>query len=130
MGEAGPRDEFTLGSGSPAAVVLVDPGRDWLLDLSVPARRGVELVSIKPNPFNPLTTVTFVVREPGNVRIDIFDMRGRLVRTLVDDRYGIGAHPVDWIGTDQEGQGIGSGVYLVRLTAAGAEQVKKITLLR
>ena len=116
--------------GSPAAVVLIDPDRNWLLDYTVPARRNVELVSISPNPFNPLTTLTFVVRQPAQVRVEIFDVRGRLVRTLVDDHFGIGGHPVDWIGTDDEGRGIGSGVYLVRLTAEDVDDVRKITLLR
>jgi aminopeptidase N len=130
IGEPGPRDEFTFDPGIPAASVFVDPGRNWLLDLTVPVRRSAELVSVNPNPFNPLTTVTFVVREPVQVRIDIFDVRGRLVRTLVDDQYAVGGYPIDWLGTDDEGNGLGSGVYLVRLTADGVEDVKKATLLR
>jgi aminopeptidase N len=130
VGESGPEDEFVFEPGSPAAVVLIDPDRNWLLDYTVPARRNVELVSISPNPFNPLTTLTFVVRQPAQVRVEIFDVRGRLVRTLVDDHFGIGGHPVDWIGTDDEGRGIGSGVYLVRLTAEDVDDVRKITLLR
>ena len=130
IGENGPDDRFDLGSGDPAAELIVDPDRNWLLDYTVPERKNVELVAISPNPFNPLTTVTFVVRQPGQVRIDIFDVRGRLVRTLVDDHFGIGGHPVDWIGTDDAGGGVGSGVYLVRLTADGIDDVTKITLLR
>jgi len=110
--------------------VFIDPDRNWLLDYTAPQRKNAELVAISPNPFNPLTTVTFVVRQPGQVRVEIFDIRGRLVRTLVDDHYGIGGHPVDWIGTDNVGRAVGSGIYLVRLTAADVEDVKKITLLR
>jgi aminopeptidase N len=130
IGESGPADSFDITGDVPAAVLLVDPDRDWLLDLDVPQPRGVQLVSISPNPFNPLTTVTFVAREKARVRIEIFDVRGRKVRTLVDRDFAIGSHPIDWIGTDDEGQGVGSGVYLVRLQAAGESETRKVTLLR
>jgi hypothetical protein len=88
-------------------------------------------VDIHPNPFNPTTLVTFVLPEPGDTRFEIYDVRGRLVRTLVDGTLGVGPHQVPWDGRDDRGLSQASGVYFGKLTLpGGGEKVGKMALIR
>jgi Ca-activated chloride channel family protein len=83
-----------------------------------------------PNPFNPTTTITFTVpagaHEHAPVRIHIFDALGRLIRTLVDQRYAPGTYHLTWDATDTDGQLLPSGNYFCVLTL-GDEQ-RSITM--
>ena len=67
-----------------------------------------------PNPFAGETTLEFAVRKPAQVRLDVFDVLGRRVETVVDQRYRIGVHQVRW-----NGQSLSRGVYLVRMEVDG-----------
>ena len=64
-----------------------------------------------PNPFNPNTTIHYELSLPGSVRLHIYDVSGRLVKTLVNDVMGSGAHEVAWDGTSRSGSRVSSGVY-------------------
>ncbi|MBK9303993.1 MAG: hypothetical protein IPM94_08925 [bacterium] len=82
-----------------------------------------------PNPFNPSTTFSFdVPAGGGDVRLDVLDARGRIVRTLVAERRGEGRHEAVWNGRDGAGRRLPSGVYFARLRAAGCREVIKVTL--
>jgi len=83
-----------------------------------------------PNPFNPITTIEYEVSAPVQVRLQVFDLRGRLVRTLVDQRLGAGHHRVQWTGADDRGQELASGVYIYRLEAGTFRQTRRMTLAR
>jgi parallel beta-helix repeat protein len=84
-----------------------------------------------PNPFNPATAIQFRVPSPGSrVRLSIYDLSGRLVRTLVDDERGAGEHTVVWRGLDDSGRQVGSGVYFYRLEVAGATLERKMVMLK
>ncbi|MBU8869276.1 MAG: S8 family serine peptidase [Gemmatimonadales bacterium] len=84
-----------------------------------------------PNPFNPRTILHFSTSQPGPVRVEIFDIRGRLVRGLVDEYQSAGGHEVVWDGRDNAGQNVSSGHYLARIaTAQGNPMTRKMTLLR
>lgn len=73
-----------------------------------------------PNPFNPVTTIYFDIPEPAEVRLDIFDIRGRKIRTLITEEYrGAGAHHIQWDGLDDAGLNLSSGVYIYRLSTRG-----------
>lgn len=130
IGENGPDDTVEL--VAPAAVVdlRVDAGRNWLLDLNLPRPAAVQLLGIRPNPFNPLTTLSFVVRSDSRVRAEIFDLRGRKVRDLFDQQFTPGVHEQDWDGTDDRGRAVASGTYLLRLSSGEYEDRRKLTLLR
>jgi len=69
-----------------------------------------------PNPFNPQTTIAFALPAAQQVRLDIVDLQGRLVRTLVDGARAQGAHRVIWDGTAADGRRVASGTYVYRLT--------------
>jgi len=83
-----------------------------------------------PNPFNPATILPFTVERPGRVVIQIFDVLGRSVRTLVDEFREPGRYSVEWDGRDDPGIPAPSGVYLVRLTAGSFTASGKILLMK
>ncbi len=84
-----------------------------------------------PNPFNPTTTISFVVPDGGaNVSLHIYDSAGRLVRTLVNGHEPSGTREVSWYGTNDQGQPVSSGVYFYQLTAPSFSETKKMVLLR
>ncbi len=84
-----------------------------------------------PNPFNPVTAVAYDVPEPGGkVTLEVFDVTGRLVRTLVDGYETAGRKQAFWDGTDERGRSVASGVYYCRMTAPGYEKSIKMTLLK
>ena len=90
-------------------------------------------VSNYPNPFNPTTQITYTLpasaaREP--VRLEVFDVAGRLVRVLVDGLQEPGTHQVTWDGADAAGVPVASGVYLSRLHAGRHVQVNRMLLLK
>ncbi len=88
------------------------------------------LHSATPNPFNPATTMAFYLPTGGAVRLQIHDLSGRLVTTLLDRAMPAGQHRVRWDGVDPRGQALPSGVYLVHLVANGAVANGTATLVR
>ncbi len=83
-----------------------------------------------PNPFNPSTTVKYSLATSSEVDIDIFDLRGRLVKTLHEGRKTPGLHFAVWDGRDERNQSVGSGIYLLRIRAGGFQDVAKATLIK
>jgi hypothetical protein len=84
----------------------------------------------RPNPFNPRTTIEYGVAKDGPVVVRIFDLSGRLVRTLVDADLAAGDYRAEWYGRDDEGREAASGVYFVRIEAKGFADGRKIVLLK
>ncbi len=68
-----------------------------------------------PNPFNPSTTIRFTLKEPGRVKLQIFNLRGEVVRTLANGEHKAGLHEKHWNGHDHTGNLVASGVYFYRL---------------
>ena len=90
----------------------------------------VELQQNFPNPFNPSTTITFAVSGTQSpVELEVFDLLGRRVRSLVVDRIRAGSHSVLWAGDDESGHRVGTGVYLYRLRANGVELTRKMMMV-
>jgi endonuclease I len=83
-----------------------------------------------PNPFNPATTIPFTIDRSGNVRVEIFSITGSRVRTLLNDQLSAGSRELQWDGRDFNGTQCASGMYIVRLNAAGKTAQRKIALLR
>jgi hypothetical protein len=74
----------------------------------------------RPNPFNPTTTVDYTVALPCRVTIRVFDVAGRVVRTLVDAHVAAGHRSATWDGTTDAGERAATGVYFIRMEAAAA----------
>ncbi|MFC1683486.1 S8 family serine peptidase [Candidatus Zixiibacteriota bacterium] len=83
-----------------------------------------------PNPFNPGTYISYSLPVPGRVELSIYNVRGQLVRTLVDHAQPAGQHLAQWDGRDTRGQLATSGIYFYRLTANGWSQAKKMILMK
>jgi len=98
---------------------------------SAPGIRMTDALRIHPNPFNPRTAVTFTLPVSQPVHLGIYDLSGRLVRTLLHGTAEAGPHAVEWDGRGHCGRPAASGVYMVRLTMAdGVQQTGKAALSR
>ena len=76
-----------------------------------------ELIQNYPNPFNPSTNIQFSLPETGKVRLEVYDMRGRLVSSLIDsETMSAGTFKSNWNGKNNLGEKVASGVYIARLT--------------
>jgi hypothetical protein len=87
----------------------------------------------RPNPFNPIagaTTINFSVAKRSAVRIDVFDLKGAFVRTLVNEELEPNTYPVTWDGMDENGQEVSSGTYIAKMTAADFTSSIKMTLTK
>ena len=83
-----------------------------------------------PNPFNPATTIRFSIPGELSVRLEIYGMDGRRVAVLVDETLGAGPHEAVWLGRDDTGRQVASGVYFSKLLAGSQSQVRKMTLMK
>jgi subtilisin-like proprotein convertase family protein len=83
-----------------------------------------------PNPFTPLTNIKFDLPKSGHVRLDIFDVSGRLIRILVDENRTAASHTVVWDGTDNRGGRVASGAYYYRLQTGSYSNTHKMLLLK
>jgi len=83
-----------------------------------------------PNPFNPSTTINFSIETKGNVNIDVFNIKGQKVKTLVNDFYNAGQHQVTWDGIDINGNRVSSGIYFYRLSTEGFVETRRMVLLK
>jgi hypothetical protein len=84
-----------------------------------------------PNPFNPTTSIRFdVPAGGGDVTLRVYDVGGRLVRTLVDGPQAQGTRTVTWDGLDEAGNAVATGMYFYRLTAPSFDKTMKMVLLK
>jgi hypothetical protein len=83
-----------------------------------------------PNPFNPVTSIRFSTKEQGNVSIIVYNSKGQVVRTLVNEHKKAGNHAVIWNGADDNGKPVSSGLYLYKMQAKGYTQLKKMMLMK
>ncbi len=97
-------------------------------DELVPLRS--RLVSLYPNPFNPMTNVVFELEQSGPVEVGIYDVRGQLVHTLASGVMASGRYEMTWRGQDNAGRALASGVYFCRMQADGNTQTRKLVLAR
>ncbi len=83
-----------------------------------------------PNPFNPETTINFFLAKEGQVFIDIYDIKGRKVKSLVKDYFTQGKHSAVWKGDNEEGKPVSSGIYLYKMRNGSFSSSRKMILLK
>lgn len=83
-----------------------------------------------PNPFNPLSTISYNVPERSNVKIEIYSALGQIVKTLVDSRHPAGSYSVQWDGKDDHGRYVSSGAYFYRMAADNFGQTKRCVFIK
>jgi len=109
----------------PSVVSIEDPEVEPVIELP----RALSLTAA-PNPFNPRLEVSYTLPRAGWVRIDAFDARGRLVRTLLQADAPAGNGSLIWDGTDNGGRAVASGVYNLRLSTEQSVTSRRVTLVR
>ncbi len=115
-------DDFQIFGGSPATAAPSGPRTSAL---------RLALHPNAPNPFASSTTIRFSLPTPAAVELNVFDVSGRLVRSLAsDERREAGLHHVRWDGTDARGERVASGVYFYRVDALGQSAARRMVRLK
>ena len=83
-----------------------------------------------PNPFNPVTNITYDIPEVAEVRLDIYNVAGQKVRTLTQGLHEPGRYRIQWNATNDFGQQLSSGMYIYRIVAGDFVSVKKLILMK
>jgi subtilisin family serine protease len=132
--------EYTLDVASPAAKAACGFMGSEATDCSIGTGTGDDTPSAvarrfaleqnRPNPFNPSTQIQFSIPAGARVQLRIYDLRGRLVRALVDQDYEAGTWQITWNGRDDGGRSVASGTYLYELRADDQRKVRKMGLLK
>tara|TARA_Y100001935_G_scaffold251458_1_gene253415 strand:- start:33912 stop:39212 length:5301 start_codon:yes stop_codon:yes gene_type:complete len=100
-------------------------------EISLNAPTEFKLHQNYPNPFNPSTTIGFEVPDNNTmVRLEIYNILGQRVKTLVNDVHSIGRYSVRWDGTNDAGMQVSTGIYLYRIQAGDIVQSKKLTFIK
>jgi len=92
--------------------------------------RGASLAQNHPNPFNPQTRIDFSLPHRTGTRIDVYDLAGRRVVTLLQEEMAEGDHHVVWNGQNQDGDPVASGVYVYRLTTPESTLTQRMVLMK
>jgi len=88
------------------------------------------LIGNYPNPFNPETTISFQMALEGKVQIDIFNIKGQKIKTIINQYISKGSHKVVWNGVDDTGRGVSSGVYFYQMQTDNCVVAKKMLLMK
>ena len=119
-------------SGQTNPIDLLQDQFDAWLPTPVPAQpagSGFALHQNRPNPFNPVTEITYEMGTAGHATIEIVDIAGRRLARLVDGERAAGSHSVLWRGRDAAGRALPSGVYFCRFGAPGHYETRKMLLI-
>jgi len=123
---------------NPNGWLLFDAALDWAGDktATVPQTNQkqvpglVELAQNYPNPFNPHTIIIFILPQPGEIKLQIYDITGRLVRNFGPLQYSAGEHQLQWNGCNDRGLPVPSGVYYYKLESNGRSLLNKMLLVK
>ena len=135
-------DGLTLASGSYGGMILmwdmspyITPSMPTAVELSPPLPTQTALLANYPNPFNPDTYIPYQLHAPAQVRLNIYDVRGALIREInlgyqAVGQYLTSASAAHWDGRDHRGERVASGVYLYQLQAGPVVHVRKMVLVK
>jgi len=113
-----------------SVAIVQGEGLPSAVEGAVPTR-VTSLGQAHPNPFNPSTTIEFSLAQPGNARLDVYTIDGRLVNTLVNRSLAAGPHATTWNGVDHRGRSVASGTYFYRLTTgSGFSEAGRMVLVK
>ncbi len=136
-GVSGERYEWVDDTGKPGQTyyymleeITDRGGSEFYGPYEVTFKASYELRQNVPNPFNPTTTIRFVVPERADVSLVIYDVQGRVVRTLMEGNQEPNFYSLIWDGRNNNGQSVASGVYFYRLRAGQFVRTKKMMLLK
>ena len=107
----------------------VQPGNENSEELNL-LPQITELLLPRPNPSNPMTQFKFTLRRDGPVKLKVYNIRGQLIKTLIDEMYIAGTHSVVWYGDDGYGRKVSSGTYVGRFQADGKTMTHRVVIVR
>lgn len=90
----------------------------------------IQFLKNYPNPFNPTTTIAFEVTEGGLAKVEIFNVKGQKVKTLLNEKIAQGNHSLFWNGKNEDHKQVSSGVYFYKISINGAEKINKMLMLK
>jgi hypothetical protein len=120
-------NEAIAGQARPRLTVDYTPATDVE---PLPGIRALRLDPAHPNPFNPRTSLAYVLPAAGRVQLTLHDARGALIATLVDRVEDAGSHHASWDGRDLHGRNVASGVYIVRLASPSGTRTQSVVLAK
>jgi len=130
-------DEYWLGCYTNTGAVfniddisIIKASSSALEDYAVTVPVNYSLNQNYPNPFNPNTTISFSIPKDDDVNLFIYDVSGRTVNTLVNDKMSSGAHTATWNGTDDTGKIVPSGVYFYKLQTGTFSDTRRMMFLK
>ena len=91
---------------------------------------ATELLGNYPNPFNPETTLSFALKTAGRVKLTVYNLKGQVVKDILNSDLPTGYHKYIWNGRDQHGKACASGIYYYRMESADYQCVKKMILMQ
>lgn len=106
-------------------VTRITSGEDDLAPVAT-----TKLFNNYPNPFNPETTIRFSIRDASPVTLEVYNVKGQRIRTLVNETKVSGNHEVTWNGKDDNGRNVSSGIYYYKMTAGNYNTTKKMILIK
>lgn len=83
-----------------------------------------------PNPFNPTTTIEYELNRSDKIQLEIFNIRGEKVKTLVNEFQNAGSYRIQWDGTNSNGSKLSSGIYFYTIKSGGEVSTKKMILIK
>lgn len=138
-------------NGTGATIELTDPYRDnnlgqnWRsrheggspgekniltgIEDKMKAYQGAMVLSCFPNPFRDFTTIYYEITRPGRYSLQVFDLQGRVLKTISDRICEPGSYTIDWAGDDSAGSSAGKGVYILRISGEGTSQSIRVVSL-
>ncbi|HEY3215434.1 MAG TPA: S8 family serine peptidase [Candidatus Eisenbacteria bacterium] len=126
-GYNGATSSYTLTVNGGLANSIVPAQKAFVTGAKAPLEFG--LAQNRPNPFRAATTIHFALPQAGRVTLQVFDVNGRLVRTVVEKDFEAGTFSADWSGQDDRGQRVTPGVYFYRLITPGFQRTRKMLRL-
>jgi hypothetical protein len=134
-------DTTDMAMGSYNCSIMVDDGYGNITEIPVTLEVGetsnegnlpavTKLGSNYPNPFNPETTINFSLKEAGHVNLEVYNIKGQRVTTLVNEEMSAGHHNVVWNGRDERGNQVSSGVYFFRMSNDRYTSTRKMILMK
>lgn len=126
--------DWSAGKRAPVSLASLR-GEDSTSDELAQQERTPEAIDttplrVYPNPFNPRTTVRLYLEKPGRATVRIYDIRGRLVETMLDERLERGERMLVWEGTDSRGENVASGVYYLKAELGEDVHHQRLSLIR
>ena len=119
----------SVGTTTDAAGHFALPLRAFSTDRGTALPTDFALGQNYPNPFNPSTIIPYQLPAAGHVRLEVFNVLGQRLATLVDAERPAGAHTAQWDGTDAAGRAVGAGVYIYRLSSGGMTESRRMVLV-